>query len=750
MSGQQDYLLFPQRQGPLLADLRHNTRDLFNRCFEGKDFVGALQALRCLTEVDAVFYDDVAKLLEIVSILPSEDAALQSMASHFSTIIPRKLDSEIKSNLVQTLAHMLVAQRDFSGAKTFIKSNRSRTIAGHFAKLLALDSIIVLLQLLSLSSETVAVMQLPPFPLSSEELFSEPAWVFFSIRLLQHFASGGSSSLFEDGSDLRPRSKAILNEIMVSLASSAFRAEAYNWPTFQFLYLSILAGQGNGEKAHEQIVTIQQKLSAQEQDEMGEEDEGVGEQEQQAIKANYCDIMIRFCILFGERDENHIRDLAQLCYRILRVSDGCHLLQEKQCYLSLFSMMHNLIVRAECLQKFATAIESLSYGNLSKDNHVRIKEKMMWRILAALIGPLQSVLTYEEAISSSNVVQMFVPEMVVANELFANGSERLRNNPINNTNVAEDGEDEDNHFHHHFCRGREWWMDTMLSPIQLDDLSDALIEADIEHLLTLLEDQDISEMTSLPPLQLYSQSPNSFLNRWRTCEEQFAEAGIHLDVSVASMPIISKDIFDDVFAPSLTPNSAETLADLDIDTVNELLAFCVDDNTFADPILQLSVADLSEDDADLDQHFSIGKETIDIPVWFLSNKQGYTRSNIWSGRVHCQETVIVLGKGRLETLTYQALIAAHLQDQDCLFTIRVVQVLCRHALMEHQTARICLSFLHYNGVNIRRAVAKGVEFACRDIPVDEAPPQYFKAPPDQVYLSGNLHAHYQPVPFHST
>lgn len=115
------------------------------------------------------------------------------------------------------------------------------------------------------------------------------------------------------------------------------------------------------------------------------------------------------------------------------------------------------------------------------------------------------------------------------------------------------------------------------------------------------------------------------------------------------------------------------------------------------------------------------------PLHYYNAKKNATASQ----RLHQYELMQCYGSGDLELLTFQALVAAHLSDQDNFFTVRVVQILCHHVLRAElvndnpATAVECLAYLAARNVNIRRCIAKGLEYACRRIPVDQPAPLYY-------------------------
>lgn len=115
------------------------------------------------------------------------------------------------------------------------------------------------------------------------------------------------------------------------------------------------------------------------------------------------------------------------------------------------------------------------------------------------------------------------------------------------------------------------------------------------------------------------------------------------------------------------------------------------------------------------------------PLHYYNTKKNASASQ----RLHQYELMQCYGSGDLELLTFQALVAAHLSDQDNFFTVRVVQILCHHVLRAElvndnpATAVECLAYLAARNVNVRRCIAKGLEYACRRIPVDQPAPLYY-------------------------
>lgn len=182
--------------------------------------------------------------------------------------------------------------------------------------------------------------------------------------------------------------------------------------------------------------------------------------------------------------------------------------------------------------------------------------------------------------------------------------------------------------------------------------------------------------------------------------------------------------------------------------------------------------------------------TVRIPDWFPSARKPTnshlirraqsptSKKSLQDQSTVVDETVYCLDSGTLETLTFQALVACHLADQDHAFPVRVVQILAQHVLRAElvndndSTAVECLAFLTTSQINLRRALAKGLEFACRDLPVDSSAPYFYTVTgisegdggiigrmsmPKQanshqgqeVYVEvvGNSQVHYRPVPF---
>lgn len=138
------------------------------------------------------------------------------------------------------------------------------------------------------------------------------------------------------------------------------------------------------------------------------------------------------------------------------------------------------------------------------------------------------------------------------------------------------------------------------------------------------------------------------------------------------------------------------------------------------PLLETSM------DVDKEGTGASGAKTARPMHYYKDKKSSATRQ-----RLHQYELMQCYGSGDLELLTFQALVAAHLSDQDNFFTVRVVQILCHHVLRSElvndnpTTAVECLAYLAARNVNIRRCIAKGLEFACRRIPVDQPAPLYY-------------------------
>jgi hypothetical protein len=130
------------------------------------------------------------------------------------------------------------------------------------------------------------------------------------------------------------------------------------------------------------------------------------------------------------------------------------------------------------------------------------------------------------------------------------------------------------------------------------------------------------------------------------------------------------------------------------------------------------------------------------------------------------ENHIILSQRLLEMMTYKALLRAHMDTQDNLFTIRAIQLLLFHAVRSvdivsafnekyldrnreiydpKAVATDCLVFLLHNNINIGRALRIGQYFADRDVDFQAAPTQYFRLDPSLTMLKGAENCSYIPL-----
>jgi hypothetical protein len=788
------FLKFPQCQKPFFNLQRENVRKIWEACYFARDFEGALivscfllllgpvydlqlQSLELLCQIDTLTIEDFEKFLHILTVYPHERKLLITLAHQsFNNV---RLTSSKAREQRSLVMHLLMkfffsnAEMDYwNEAKTVLKTFRSSCSESFQPVALAIESLIAMHQVYRIAMELVETKK-ESFPHYFPDLFhivKNPWNFFFHVRLVEI-----SCKQTDIPSYLLINA---IKELILTLQTSIANPITFHWPDYQTLYSAVLLGIADRPNLQKHFLMLQRQVILLEDTEQANE--------RKLYYRQISELLISFLTLVTLKEQRIrvILDLVRIRLQML----ACELRQQlavskDNLFTYYFFYSYGLVDKDTWLLMLANYVEETHEEETQSRHQEGLwKQWLEWAMLVECLGKLPCNKLLDDPISAYSEVVQFIPEIVIANNLTANDGnqhvlEKQRNHlQLNLQKLTETGITMDA-TRLKFILERNWWLESILSVSKLDEFSRGIIDMDLqqnESLSYLLGDltaehsklQEELKILPLPLIHQFNLLDNN-ADYWqiiRTQLDQFLfqeQVDIEAAATAASTDGDDQDtehwhnllhLDDDLFAP-LPMSVVEVIHDMQTNQPQRYDQFCTD--LFSLPISGDSMdpffhyyCQIHNENKQHNNDYYVKGRIIEIPNWF-SNNEGL-RGGASDERISTIEDTYQLGNKLLELLTFHALVASHLQDQDNFFTVRIVQILIAHATRTElkansgETAAKCLQFLFVYNVNIARCIAKGLEYVSRRISVYDAPPMIYTTD-DMSYLSGDQYRHYIPV-----
>lgn len=371
------YIKFPQFEHSVLETQRKLIREIWLRCYQAKDFEGALLALKVLAEIDTIDFPDLERLADIVTVSSNPKQILSVLSSKTFNLGPQRSHLSIRSAMLGLFAQSLLGSesivverkmQDFlvhntasddskSMARKLFKDNRSDTAFTCSQILMAFDSIIACQQVYDLSLAIVEELDLDMKLPSLIEVLEDPLNMYYSIKLLQQVANGSTESRYL--TTKKHELNSTLKDLLMSFALSTKQVECYLWLDFQALYIAYLLAVGKVVDVRERLTVIFNflqerwqlaKTSVEQQSELVQ---------YESILLKFYEFLGRLIIKFeGSMDQNLIFSIAT-CVAIMKIehSKALGINQEESVYLAWLLLGADLASKEVLIDCVADLIE---------------------------------------------------------------------------------------------------------------------------------------------------------------------------------------------------------------------------------------------------------------------------------------------------------------------------------------------------------------------------------------------------------
>jgi hypothetical protein len=538
------YLKFPQDYN-FLPNQRNIVREMWNRCFYGKDYAGALTCLKTLSEIEYVHAEDLEKLLDILehANLPSGfglDGAILLFQQHLQVMSDR-----VRGIILKSFIRLLLVQDDVKNAKNILRRFRTDTSGEQQVYFLVCDALLSCYQLVKEAESVIAWStslkeQLKELPIMGE-IFFDPLLFYFPVKFLYHLSkghlnetvltdqSGGSSQIGKFELEKRKLVvSSLLQEAHRAFVMTRSTLDVQSMVDFQLWQAAFLLGFNMPEQVLDLTKGMLQNAEQFPQPLIPHH---------KSVIQQICNAVSRMITLFSPLsmagssfDPSLLQDLiifqmpsiSTSSAEALQPSEVFDSFSAEEVYQHWFRCFYGLESINCCLRYLSNYVEYHTESPLSLYEHRN--RWMVWKMLASLLGPLPTYCDDWAPIDIRHPVGYHIPEIVYANQLYANidHQEYLHSrlhSQVNNGNKNSRYPSQRSCLLE-FREQCQWWLESVLSVSQLDDFSNTLIEQDMEEVLEAIDEIRKSKEKAKNDLN------SSFLN-----EGLYEDENVHLDIT---------------------------------------------------------------------------------------------------------------------------------------------------------------------------------------------------------------------------
>ena len=357
-------------------------------------------------------------------------------------------------------------------------------------------------------------------------------------------------------------------------------------------------------------------------------------------------------------------------------------------------------------------------GAASKDMEVLF---LLWQELIAVLGPVSSALTEEQTMREDSEVVSYL--LSRRSPTIQNSTVSVPSPSTEQSSGEQQSEAEEGALQERSLSSRNWWRTTILSVTQLDGFCNrtdtVTTPYEMEYFLQLIAAE---ATTAVPVVSSIQFNIQDLYSKWLTVEKEFTAAldtGLlstqrHQDGDDAGREEDEEETYDSAEEEALglmsrhtqggdasqmsntshdeaeyhsqeseaeiAPRTATASQDSTVGTTAAGVAV-----EFSSRLLSLAMQQNYHND--VDHHSTNAPTSIVVSPQLQQRDFAVHRNLLYSpakgGRGNLRQPPAVhfqLGDRLLELLTYQAVVRAHMDTQDNLFTIRVVQIVIEHCI----------------------------------------------------------------------
>ncbi len=508
-----------------------------------------------LADIDTVDFPDLEKLIAIVttssdSVIPLLQV-LSQKAKKFSQLRGHK---SMKASMISLFSKTFLTNGHLLEARKVFKDYRGDEAFSTTSLLLAYDSIIACQQAHELAILIWKDMLIEcPLP-TLQDIVLDPLNLYYIVKVL-HLSAENNSLMLEHCSIGKIEDcRRILKELSMSFKLSD-TSESCEWIEFQFLRIAYMLGIGcsgsDVKKSLERIVEyhIVHILPS-------------APQYYNANMIKFYNHVAKLLYKFQEATTieswYHINSIAIVAKTLELEYDSLNGVEEKVYFswllysMALIEKEHFILVVAQFIESFGSHggyFYDLTKNDtipkiINKDRKIaEVYERypldathwVAWKLLAVLLGPIDETLylTQDKPISPDSALAAYFPDLMLATQKVKDltGTANLQ---------VEIGED----FVNNFEENHNWWLESILSPANLDALSAVIVVENYQEIVDSLPSRfdDIEHMYEIDLRYLYKEQRGVQINEWNVLDTVLAESfGDDADGNGGRLSILFED-----------------------------------------------------------------------------------------------------------------------------------------------------------------------------------------------------------------